>query len=161
VPSDYPPPQPGPKADDCYREMVRRLAPPLPRPIMHHISLQLSRDLQLHRDLQLSAPRAPRGSHDLPLLIEIAQRNLQGINPWAAAGEIAERNGGDARVRHANRKRLYDHYRKDVALYLRIAQASDVEACILEILAEALTKFIEAKSAASALRSFTELNRSD
>jgi len=72
VPSDYPPPQPDPKADDCYREMVWRLAPPLPRPIMHHISLQLSRDLQLHRDLQLSAPRAPRGSHDLPLLIEIA-----------------------------------------------------------------------------------------
>jgi hypothetical protein len=145
--------QPLPRRQDFYREFVRRLAPPLPLPLRRHLLLQESRDSQ--------SPD-PRGRDYLMDLIEIGRRVLQGSNPWAAAGEIAEQdNSSNSHLRHAKHKKLYKDYRKEAAIYLRIAQAPDVNTCILEILREALIILHDAESVASMLRHSTSIHQTD
>jgi|SRR5271154_6945671 len=71
--------------------------------------------------------RAARGrDRDLPLLIKISLlQDRDKISPHAAAGKIADEIGGDARVRHANKKRLYGKFQRAPALYRRLALAPD------------------------------------
>jgi hypothetical protein len=63
-------------------------------------------------------------------LIDLEKIVLQGATPWAAAGEIADGLGGDARVRHANRKTLYKKYNNDPEMFFRLAQAPDLAEAI-------------------------------
>lgn len=93
---------------------------PLPRSLIRYVLLQASRDLRLPK---------PRGKNDLMRLVEIGQLVAQGTSVWGAAGAVAERH-------KENRSRLYDRYREGAAIYLRIAQAADAEACIDEIFVE-------------------------
>jgi hypothetical protein len=63
---------------------------------------------------------------DLRYLIKIPiLQDRDGISPHSAAGKIADEIGGDARLRHANRKRLYGKFQKAPALYRRLAWASE------------------------------------
>jgi hypothetical protein len=71
-----------------------------------------------------------RSDADLWHLIDLAKIVLQGATPWAAAGEIADGLGGDARVRHANRKTLYKKYNNDPEMFFRFAQAPDLAEAI-------------------------------
>jgi hypothetical protein len=71
-----------------------------------------------------------RSDADLWHLIDLAKIVLQGATPWAAAGEIADGLGGDARVRHANRKTLYKKYNNDPEMFFRLAQAPDLAEAI-------------------------------
>jgi hypothetical protein len=118
---------------------LRQPLRPLPRPLTRHVELRVSRYLQLINSRR-SYPIPPRGIDDLERLVEIGQLVSKGTSAWKAAGTVAERIGGSAPQRHANRKRLYDHYRTDAAIYLRIAQAADAEACINEIITEAVSR---------------------
>jgi hypothetical protein len=121
--------------DRVARELVNALDLP-PPDLMRHVRLQASHD---------RGRPPPRGSrHDLPHLIEIARLVRDGAKDLAAAEKIAERIGGNARVRHNNKKQLYERFRKGRAVYLRIAQAPDAEACIEKIIEEsALIKLPE------------------
>ena len=144
---------PDPKVDEADREFDRLVAhtrelpartPPAPpqEPRLREAWQQLPRPLERHILLQVSryAPspllRTPRGYDDLPHLIDIARRVLQGIKPRIAVTEIANRIGGDSRQRQANWKRLREAYRKDAPIWRRIAQAPNMEAGIDEILEE-------------------------
>jgi|SRR5215831_13990461 len=71
--------------------------------------------------------KAARGrERHLLHLVEISRlRDQLAITAWAAAGIIANAIGGDARVRHANRKTLYRKFQKAPALYRRLALASE------------------------------------
>jgi hypothetical protein len=61
---------------------------------------------------------------DLRHLVKIsALQDRDGISPHAAAGKIADEIGGDARLRHANKKRLYAKFQKAPALYQRLSLA--------------------------------------
>ena len=174
--SDHPSPGLGPKPEEVSREIVRILAESreprskevrqpssrqkrrdakltrefirmayqwlLPYPLVQHILLKVSRDSQLPD---------PRGCHDLPDLIAIGRLVLQNISPWAAAGEIAKASNSNPRVYPANQKRLYKYYLKDAAIYLRLAQAPDFDACFWQIFHERH----EAQHVASVLREFT------
>jgi hypothetical protein len=135
------------------REMRQRLSREvlkLPRPVLIHFLLckfhpsaspasRLRRVLLQEKVLYL-LPRTPHGRCDLPELIEIGRRVLQGSTQWAAAGEIAEENAtSNASARHALRKRIYDPYLRHAAVYERIAQAPDMEADVDEIIKEVLT----------------------
>ena len=71
-----------------------------------------------------------RSDANLWHLIDLAKIVLQGATPWAAAGEIADGLGGDARVRHANRKTLYKKYNNDPEMFFRLAQAPDLAEAI-------------------------------
>jgi hypothetical protein len=71
-----------------------------------------------------------RSDADLWHLIDLEKIVLQGATPWAAAGEIADGLGGDARVRHANRKTLYKKYNNDPEMFFRLAQAPDLAEAI-------------------------------
>jgi hypothetical protein len=69
---------------------------------------------------------ASREEPDLQYLVKIAVLADQNrINPHAAALEIANEIGGNARLRHANQKRLYGKFQKAPALYRRLASASE------------------------------------
>jgi hypothetical protein len=135
------------------REMRQRLSrevQKLPRPVLIHFLLckfhpsaspasRLRRVLLQEKVLYL-LPRTPHGRCDLPELIEIGRRVLQGSTQWAAAGEIAEENAtSNASARHALRKRIYDLYLRHAAVYQRLAQAPDTEADVDEIIKEVLT----------------------
>ena len=71
--------------------------------------------------------KAARGrERDLRHLVDISVlQDRQGITAWAAAGKIAHQIGGDARLRHANHKRLYGKFQKAPMLYRRLAFASE------------------------------------
>jgi hypothetical protein len=149
------------QADAYYQELVRRLGPPpLPLPLAHHIDLQASQ-LDIEGVLPAASASSLARYDDLPHLVEIGRRVLQGMKPWAAAGEIAERIGGDARARKNNRRRLYDRFRTDAGIYRRIAQAPDTDAGIWEICCERMKIFNEASGVAATLRQFMEMNLSD
>ena len=135
------------------REMRQRLSrevQKLPRPVLIHFLLckfhpsaspaSRLRRVLLREEVRYLLPRIPRGRCDLPELIEIGRRVLQGSTQWAAAGEIAEENAtSNASARHALRKRIYDLYLRHAAVYERIAQAPDMEADVYEIIKEVLT----------------------
>lgn len=63
---------------------------------------------------------------DLPYLVKISMlHDRDGISPHAAAEKIADGIGGDARLRHANKKRLYRKFQEAPALYRRLAAAPE------------------------------------
>jgi len=63
---------------------------------------------------------------DLRHLVKISvMQDRDGISANEAAGKVADEFGGNARVRHANYKRLYSKFQKAPALYLRLALASE------------------------------------
>jgi hypothetical protein len=63
---------------------------------------------------------------DLPNLVKIAVlQDRDGLSPYAAAEKIANEIGGDARLRHANKKRLYCKFQTAPALYRRLALAPE------------------------------------
>jgi len=135
------------------REMRQRLSrevQKLPRTLLNHFLLckfhpsaspaSRLRRVLLREEVRYLLPRIPRGRCDLPELIEIGRRVLQGSTRWAAAGEIVDEDANsNASVRHALRKRIYDLYCQHAAVYQRMAQAPDTEAEVDEILKEVLT----------------------
>jgi hypothetical protein len=63
--------------------------------------------------------------HDLSKLVKISiLQDREGLTAHAAARKIADEIGGNARLRHANTKRLYAKFQKAAALYRRLALAS-------------------------------------
>jgi hypothetical protein len=67
-----------------------------------------------------------RKERDIAHLIQISiLQDRDGITPHAAATKVSDAIGGDARVRHANKKRLYAKFQKAPAFYRRMAAASD------------------------------------
>jgi hypothetical protein len=69
---------------------------------------------------------AYRREPDLPYLVKIPMlQDRDGLSPYTAAGKVADEIGGDARLRHANRKKLYGKFQKAPGLYRRLALASE------------------------------------
>jgi hypothetical protein len=87
------------------------------------------KELQREYDTPESAARrrvAARRERDIAHLIQISiLQDRDGITPHAAATKIADAIGGDARVRHANKKRLYAKFQSAPAFYRRLAAAPD------------------------------------
>jgi hypothetical protein len=85
-------------------------------------------------------------------------RDQLAIAAWDAAGIIAGELGGDARVRHANRKTLYRKFQKAPGLYRRLASASeDPQAAAMREIDDEMRVWIF-KNAAAALRANRELS---
>jgi hypothetical protein len=121
----------------------KRLRKIMKQLIKESLPTDLPPDLVRHAEQELWAPvdylRPPaRARYDLPELIEIAQLVADGSSARAAAGVVAEQIGGRPGVRHANKKRLYERFRKDREIYLQIAKSPDVDARIAEIVDKAV-----------------------
>jgi hypothetical protein len=77
-----------------------------------------ARDLEHEARSKAAFGREP----DLRHLVDISVlQERQGITAWAAARQIADEIGGDAPLRHANKKRLYAKFQKAPALYQRLS----------------------------------------
>jgi hypothetical protein len=96
---------------------------------------------QLARDAEEEArSKAAYGPEpDLLLLVRIAVlQDRDRISPHAAAREIADQFGGNARQRHANTKRLHRKFQKAPALYRRLATSDDPAAAAYREISEYL-----------------------
>jgi hypothetical protein len=108
--------------DDTTRDLVR-----LSARLGHEEDRQrYKKELADRAEAQARMKAAGGRERDLRHLVDISVlQDRQGITAWAAAGKIADQIGGDARLRHANTKRLYAKFQKAAALYRRLAAAPE------------------------------------
>jgi hypothetical protein len=108
--------------DDITRNLVR-----LSARLGHEEDRQRYKNELADRAEAEARRKAARGrERDLRHLVDISVlQDRQGITAWDAAGKIADQIGGDARLRHANHKRLYGKFQKAPMLYRRLAFASE------------------------------------
>jgi hypothetical protein len=96
-----------------------------PRGYHDEYKKQLKRQFDNPERAALAKPASGR-EHDLPHLVKISMlHDRDGISSHAAAEKISDGIGGDARLRHANKKRLYRKFQKAPALYRRLAAAPE------------------------------------
>ncbi|MGC1891343.1 MAG: hypothetical protein WA709_35600 [Stellaceae bacterium] len=125
--------------DDTTRNLVR-----LSARLGHEEDRQrYKKELADRAEAQARRKAANGRERDLRHLVDISVlQDRQGITAWAAAGKIADQIGGDARLRHANKKRLYAKFQKAAALYQRLSLADSDPAFAAEReICESLARF--------------------
>jgi hypothetical protein len=124
--------------DDTTRNLVR-----LSAKLGHEEDRQRYKKELADRAEARARRKAARGrERDLRHLVDISVlQDRQGITVWAAAGKVADQIGGEARLRHANTKRLYAKFQKAPALYHRLSLADDPSFAAEREICESLARF--------------------